>query len=43
MMSPQFERYIMSAQANFFAIFNVDFSIINNFITTRMSSAYKQS
>ena len=30
-MSSQFERYIMSAQANFFAIFNVDFSIINDY------------
>ena len=31
MMSPQIERYIMSAQANFFAVFNVDFSIINDY------------
>ena len=31
MMSPQFERSIMSAQANFLAILNVDFSIINDY------------
>ena len=31
MMSSQFERYIMSTQANFLAVFNVDFSIINNY------------
>lgn len=31
MMSSQIERYIMSAQANFFAVFNVDFSIINDY------------
>ena len=31
MMSSQFERYVMSAQTNFLAIFNVDFSIINDY------------
>ena len=31
MMSSQFERYIMSAQTNFLAIFNVDFSIVNDY------------
>ena len=31
MMSSQFERYIMSAQTNFLTIFNVDFSIINDY------------
>ena len=31
MMSSQLERYIMSAQANFLAIFNVDFSIVNDY------------
>ena len=31
MMSSQIERYIMSTQANFLAIFNIDFSIINDY------------
>lgn len=31
MVSSQFERYVMSAQTNFLAIFNVDFSIINDY------------
>ena len=30
MMSSQFERYVMSAQTDFLAILNVDFSIIND-------------
>ena len=31
MVSSQFERYIMSTQTNFLAIFNVDFSIVNDY------------